>query len=110
MLVFSRTVEIEASGRWSILRHRQPVPRVPALHSPPAQAQPRPPDAAEGSAEGRPDAGAARQGGHGQAQSPVGQKGEVPLRLVLPRAVLERLHARAQRESYPSLAPWCRGC
>jgi hypothetical protein len=41
-------------------------------------------------------------------KSPVGQldKAEITLRLVLPRAVLERLMARASRESYPSLAAW----
>ena len=40
--------------------------------------------------------------------SPVGQpdKAEITLRLVLPRAVLERLMARAHREEYPSLAAW----
>jgi len=39
-------------------------------------------------------------------KSPVGQpdKAEITLRLVLPRAVLERLTARAHREEYPSLA------
>jgi hypothetical protein len=39
-------------------------------------------------------------------ESPAGQptKAEVTLRLVLPRAVLERLVARAHREGYPSLA------
>jgi hypothetical protein len=31
-------------------------------------------------------------------------KAEITLRLVLPRAVLERLTARAHREEYPSLA------
>ena len=31
-------------------------------------------------------------------------KAEITLRLVLPRAVLERLSARAIREDYPSLA------
>ena len=41
-------------------------------------------------------------------KSPVGQpdKAELALRVVLPRAVLERLMARASRESYPSLAAW----
>jgi hypothetical protein len=39
-------------------------------------------------------------------KSPVGQptKAELTLRLVLPRAVLERLMVRAHREAYPSLA------
>ena len=39
-------------------------------------------------------------------KSPVGQpdKAELPLKLVLPRAVLERLMARGHREAYPSLA------
>jgi hypothetical protein len=39
-------------------------------------------------------------------KSPVGMpdKAEITLRLVLPRAVLERLSARAIREDYPSLA------
>jgi hypothetical protein len=39
-------------------------------------------------------------------KSPPGQpdKAELTLRLVLPRAVLEWLHARAHREEYPSLA------
>lgn len=31
-------------------------------------------------------------------------KAELALRIVLPRAVLERLTARAHREAYPSLA------
>ena len=33
-------------------------------------------------------------------------KTEIPLRLVLPRAVFERLTARAVRENYPSLVAW----
>jgi hypothetical protein len=33
-------------------------------------------------------------------------KTEIPLRLVLPRAVFERLTARAVRENYRSLAAW----
>jgi len=39
-------------------------------------------------------------------KSPVGQpdKAEVPLKVVLPRAVVARLIARAQREGHPSLA------
>ena len=39
-------------------------------------------------------------------KSPVGlpDKAELALRVVLPRAVLERLMARAHRENYPSLA------
>ena len=39
-------------------------------------------------------------------KSPVGMpdKAELPLKVVLPRAVLERLTARAHREGYPSLA------
>jgi hypothetical protein len=38
--------------------------------------------------------------------SPPGmpEKAQITLRLVLPRAVLERLSARAHREKYPSLA------
>jgi hypothetical protein len=38
----------------------------------------------------------------------VGQpdKAEIALRLVLPRAVVERLMVRAHREAYPSLAAW----
>jgi hypothetical protein len=41
-------------------------------------------------------------------KSPAGQpdKAELALRVVLPRAVLERLMARASRGSYPSLAAW----
>jgi hypothetical protein len=40
--------------------------------------------------------------------SPVGQpdKAELPLKVVLPRAVVERLMARAHRENYSSLAAW----
>lgn len=33
-------------------------------------------------------------------------KTEIPLRLVLPRAVFERLTARAVRENFPSLVAW----
>jgi hypothetical protein len=33
-------------------------------------------------------------------------KTEIPLRLVLPRAVFERLTARAVRENYPGLVAW----
>jgi hypothetical protein len=41
-------------------------------------------------------------------KSPVGlpDKAELALKVVLPRAVLERLMARAHRENYPSLAAW----
>lgn len=41
-------------------------------------------------------------------KSPVGvpDKAEVSLRVVLPRAVIERLMVRASREGYPSLAAW----
>jgi hypothetical protein len=41
-------------------------------------------------------------------KSPVGtpDKAEITLRLVLPRAVVERLMVRGRRESYPSLAAW----
>jgi hypothetical protein len=41
-------------------------------------------------------------------KSPVGMpdKAELALRVVLPRAVIERLMARAHRENYPSLAAW----
>jgi hypothetical protein len=40
--------------------------------------------------------------------SPVGmpEKAELPLKLVLPRAVIERLMVRARREGSPSLAAW----
>jgi len=41
-------------------------------------------------------------------KSPVGMpdKAELPLKLVLPRAVIERLMVRAGREGAPSLAAW----
>jgi hypothetical protein len=41
-------------------------------------------------------------------KSPVGMPGkaELALKIVLPRAVVERLMARAHREAYPSLAAW----
>jgi hypothetical protein len=41
-------------------------------------------------------------------KSPVGMpdKAELTLRVVLPRAVIERLMVRAHRENYPSLAAW----
>ena len=41
-------------------------------------------------------------------KSPVGQpdKAELAMKVVLPRAVLERLMARAHRENYPSLSAW----
>jgi hypothetical protein len=41
-------------------------------------------------------------------KSPVGMpdKAELPLKVVLPRAVIERLMARAHRDNYPSLAAW----
>ena len=41
-------------------------------------------------------------------KSPVGlpDRAEIALRVVLPRAVLERLMVRAHREEYPSLAAW----
>jgi hypothetical protein len=41
-------------------------------------------------------------------KSPAGlpDKGELALRVVLPRAVTERLMARARREGYPSLTAW----
>lgn len=35
-------------------------------------------------------------------------KAEFPLKIVLPRAVVERLMARANRENYPSFAAWVR--
>jgi hypothetical protein len=40
--------------------------------------------------------------------TPVGMpdKAELPLKVVLPRAVIERLMVRASRENYPSLAEW----
>ena len=43
--------------------------------------------------------------------SPVGmlQKAELPLKLVLPRAVIEGLMVRARREGSPSLAAWVQG-
>jgi len=43
--------------------------------------------------------------------SPVGMpdKAELPLKLVLPRAVIERLMVRARREGSPSLAAWVQG-
>jgi hypothetical protein len=36
----------------------------------------------------------------------LADKAELPLKIVLPRAVIERLMARAHREEYPSLAAW----
>lgn len=43
-------------------------------------------------------------------KTPVGMpdKVEIPLKVVLPRAVAERLMARASREKYPSLAGFVR--
>jgi hypothetical protein len=43
-------------------------------------------------------------------KSPAGMpdKAELALKVVLPRVVIERLMARAHRESYPSLAAWVR--
>jgi len=43
--------------------------------------------------------------------SPVGMpdKAELPLKLVLPRAVIERLMVRARRDGSPSLAAWVQG-
>jgi hypothetical protein len=44
-------------------------------------------------------------------KSPVGQpdKAALMLRVVLPRAVIERLVVRARREGSPSLAAWVQG-
>jgi hypothetical protein len=44
-------------------------------------------------------------------KSPVGMpdKAEVSLKLVLPRAVIERLMVRATRDGSPSLAAWVQG-
>jgi hypothetical protein len=44
-------------------------------------------------------------------KSPVGlpDKAELPLKLVLPRAVIERLMVRARRDGAPSLAAWVQG-
>ena len=41
-------------------------------------------------------------------KSPAGspEKVELSLKVVLPRAAIERLMARAHRENYPSLAAW----
>ena len=41
-------------------------------------------------------------------KSPMGMpdEAELPLKIVLPRVVIERLMVRAQRENYPSLAAW----
>jgi hypothetical protein len=82
---------------------------VPARHAPHAQAEPRPPGAPrKGPQKVAPTPEQIAKVVTAKLKSPVGQpdKAEIALRLVLPRAVVERLMVRAHREAYPSLAAW----